>query len=237
MKLLDISSVQSFLGVENLFDYLEFNSQKLDSIKKKLTFQHDNGFIEVKWGVRHSLEYLIQDLQTVSDNNQNITVSNDDVILSSRFLQKHPILKSLTNLYRTIDDQNSETNSDHNSFVSYFLDNITNNLCRSKNEYRYTEPVLRFATAFHVLSGNVAYECMRVDVPGAIPALSTLQCLQLNKDHRMKEAEFRFNSLATHMNSLQTNIAFASKDCTAVITKIFYDNYTNLIHLLVWHHL
>ena len=50
MKLLDISLVQSFLGVENLFDYLEFNSQKLDNINKKSTFQHDNGFIEVKWG-------------------------------------------------------------------------------------------------------------------------------------------------------------------------------------------
>ena len=46
----------------------------------------------------------------------------------------------------------------------------------------------------------------------------------------MKEAEFRFNSLATHMNSLQTNIAFASEDCTAVIKKISYGNYTKVFY-------
>ncbi|CAF4509725.1 unnamed protein product, partial [Rotaria magnacalcarata] len=43
----------------------------------------------------------------------------------------------------------------------------------------------------------------------------------------MKEAEFRFDSLSAHMNSLKTNIAFAAEDCTAVIKKISYDSFTN----------
>ncbi|CAF5054285.1 unnamed protein product, partial [Rotaria socialis] len=73
MKLLDISSVQSLLGVENLFDYLEFNSEKLNANKKKLAFQHENGLVEVKWGVRNSLECLIRDLKTFSNNNQRMT--------------------------------------------------------------------------------------------------------------------------------------------------------------------
>ncbi|CAM4930197.1 unnamed protein product [Rotaria socialis] len=230
MKLLDISSVQSLLGVENLFDYLEFNSEKLNANKKKLAFQHENGLVEVKWGVRNSLECLIRDLKTFSNNNQRMTESivlNDDMILPSSFLQKHPMLKCLINLYRTIDDQNNEDNSENTSFLNYFLDNISSNLCRSKNAYRYNEPVLRFAMAFHVLSGNIAYEFVRLNVPGVLPALSTLQGHPLNKQHRMKEAEFRFDSLSAHMNSLKTNIAFAAEDCTAVIKKISYDSFTN----------
>ncbi|CAF1291390.1 unnamed protein product [Rotaria magnacalcarata] len=238
MKLLDISSVQSLLGVENLFDYLEFNSEKLNAIKNKLAFQHENVLVEVKWGVRNSLECLIQDLKTFSDNNQRMAESivlNDDTILSSSFLQKHPILKCLINLYKTIDDQNNEDNSENTSFFNYFLHNISSNLCRSKNAYRYNEPVLRFAMAFHVLSGNIAYEFVRLNVPGALPALSTLQGLPLNKHHRMKEAEFRFDSLSAHTNSLKTNIAFAAEGCTAVIKKISYDSLTNSFVGLVPH--
>ncbi|CAF1300736.1 unnamed protein product [Rotaria sordida] len=230
MKVLDISSVQSLLGVENRFSYLEFNSEKLNVLKNKLAFQHDNGLVEIKWGIRSSLECLIRDLQTVTDDNQYVTEStllNDDVILSSNFLQRHPILKSLINLYQTIDDQHDENNSEDTSFLALFLDNIANNLSRSKNAYRYNEPVLRFSLSFHVLSGKTGYEFVRMNLPGSLPALSTLQGLPLNKELRINEAEFRFDSLATHMNSLKTNIAFAAEDCTAVIKKISYDTLTN----------
>ncbi|CAF5021647.1 unnamed protein product [Rotaria magnacalcarata] len=43
----------------------------------------------------------------------------------------------------------------------------------------------------------------------------------------MKEAEFRFDSLSIHMNSLKTNIAVATEDCIEVMKKISYDNLTN----------
>ncbi|CAF3519857.1 unnamed protein product [Rotaria socialis] len=230
MKLLDISSIQSLLGIENLLGYLEIHSEKLNNIKKKLTFQHENGLVEVKWGVQHSLEYFIQDLRMASDNSQYIMgsiVSNEDMFLSSSFLQKHPKIKCLIDLFQVIDEQNHEDNSEQSSFLNYFLDNISSNLCRSKNAYRYTEPVLQFATSLHILGGKVSYEFMRLNLPGALPALSTLQTLALNKDYRIKEGEFRFDSLATHMKSIETNIAFASEDSTVVIKKVCYDSHTN----------
>ncbi|CAF1620840.1 unnamed protein product [Rotaria magnacalcarata] len=230
MKLLDISSIQSLLGIENLLGYLEIHSEKLNNIKKKLTFQHENGLVEVKWGVQHSLEYFIQDLRMASDNSQysmGSIVSNEDMFLSSSFLQKHPKIKCLIDLFQVIDEQNHEDNSEQSSFLNYFLDNISSNLCRSKNAYRYTEPVLQFATSLHILGGKVAYEFMRLNLPGALPALSTLQTLALNRDYRIKEGEFRFDSLATHMQSLETNIAFASEDSTVVIKKVSYDSHTN----------
>jgi hypothetical protein len=55
MKLLDISSVQSLLGIENLFSWLDFDSEKLQILKNRLTFQHDDGLSEVKWGIRNSM--------------------------------------------------------------------------------------------------------------------------------------------------------------------------------------
>ncbi|CAF1381209.1 unnamed protein product [Rotaria sp. Silwood1] len=66
-----------------------------------------------------------------------------------------------------------------------------------------------------------------MNLPDSLPALSTLQGLPLNKELRTNEAEFRFDSLATHMKSVKTNIAFAAEDCTSVIKKISYDTLTN----------
>ena len=48
MKIFDISSVQSLLGVENIFSYLKLNSEKINVVKNKLAFQHDNGLLEIK---------------------------------------------------------------------------------------------------------------------------------------------------------------------------------------------
>ncbi|CAF3330138.1 unnamed protein product, partial [Rotaria sp. Silwood2] len=230
MGILGISSVQSLLGVENLFSWLEFNSEKLHLIKNKLAFQHDNGFTEVKWGVRNSLECLIRDLQRVNDNYQDIKElmsSNENMILSSLLLQKHSTLKSLIHLYQTLDAENNEHKSENVYFLASFLDNISNNLCCSKNAYRHNEHILRFATSFYILSGRMAYEFVRLNVPGALPSISTLQRLVLNKELRINQAEFRYDLLATHMDSLKTAIAFASEDCTPVIKKISYDSLTN----------
>lgn len=230
MKILNISSVQSLLGVENIFSWLEFNSEQLHLIKNKLAFQHDNGCIEIKWGVRNSLECLIRDLQRVHDYIQPVTesgLSKDHMILSSVFLKKYPVLKSLIRLYQASDTENSDDRSEDISFLTSVLDNISNNLSCSKNAYRHNEHVLRFAAAFYVLGGRMAYEFVRLNVPGILPSISTLRRLHVEKELRINEAEFRYDLLVTHMNSLQTTVAFASEDCTAVIKKISYDSHTN----------
>jgi hypothetical protein len=54
--------------------------------------------------------------------------------------------------------------------------------------------------AFSALSGNIAYEFVQLNVSGALIALLTLQGLPLNKQHPMKEAEFRFDWLSAHIN-------------------------------------
>ena len=103
MKILGISSTQSLLRVENPLNWLDFNTEQLRLIKDKLAFRHDNGFLEVKWGIRHSIESFIQDLQRVDGDHQYSieSVSSDHVILSSHFLDKHSILKSLIHSYET----------------------------------------------------------------------------------------------------------------------------------------
>ncbi|CAF2146026.1 unnamed protein product [Rotaria magnacalcarata] len=229
MKILGISSTQSLLGVENLLNWLEFNTEQLRVIKKKLAFQHDNGFLEVKWGIRHSLESFIQDLQQINNDHQYSIelISSEHVILSSRFLEKHSILKSLVHLYEILDDRSTENQSEHVSFLASFLDNLSKNLCSSKNAYRHNEHILQFATAFYILGGRMAYEFIRLNIPGILPSIATLHRLQLGKELRINEAEFRFDHLMKHINSLKTTIAFVSEDCTTVIKKISYDTFTD----------
>ncbi|CAF1930830.1 unnamed protein product [Rotaria magnacalcarata] len=229
MKILGISSAQSLLGVENLLNWLEFNTEQLRVIKKKLAFQHDNGFLEVKWGIRHSLESFIQDLQQINNDHQYSIelISSEHVILSSRFLEKHSILKSLVHLYEILDDRSTENQSEHVSFLASFLDNLSKNLCSSKNAYRHNEHILQFATAFYILGGRMAYEFIRLNIPGILPSIATLHRLQLGKELRINEAEFRFDHLMKHINSLKTTIAFVSEDCTTVIKKISYDTFTD----------
>ena len=86
----------------------------------------------MKCGIRNSLEYFVQDLRTVSDNNQQVSdpeISHtEDATISANFLQKYPVLQSVIDLYQAIDSQNEQNNSQDLCFLTYFLGNISNNL-------------------------------------------------------------------------------------------------------------
>jgi hypothetical protein len=98
----------------------------------------------VKCSIRNSLEYFTQNLRTVSDNNQQASdqaiSQTEDVTLSSSFLRKYPMLKSVIDLYQTIDSQNDQNNSQDLTFLTYFLENISNNLQNITKPLRPSAP-------------------------------------------------------------------------------------------------
>ena len=55
-----------------------------------------------------------------------------------------------------------------------FIENILSNLLRNKNNYRYSKSVQDFAHALYILGGRNVYEFMRMNLPGALPGLTTV---------------------------------------------------------------
>lgn len=87
-------------------------------------------------------------------------------------------------------------------FVQHFIDNITNNL-------------------------TLTYEFIRLNLPGSLPDLTTLNTLISNSNLKISEGEFRFDQLQNHFDSLNVQYAFYSEDTNGVVKKIKYDFRTN----------
>jgi hypothetical protein len=113
------------------------------------------------------------------------------------------------------------------SFLLSFIDNITNNLSRSKNNYQHSDTVKRFALLLYILGGNLTYELIRINLAGALPHSATLNRLILNSNLSIKEGEFQFDILKQYLNSNDLKYGFVSEDCSGVIRKVKYDVNTN----------
>ncbi|CAF3032008.1 unnamed protein product [Rotaria sp. Silwood2] len=113
------------------------------------------------------------------------------------------------------------------SFLIAFVENISSNLLKNKNNYRYSEAVLNFAQSLFILGGRNVYEFVRLNLPGALPALSTLNASLEKAGVGIEEAEFRYDLLHHHQNLCGYQVAVCSEDSTAVMQKIIYSAATN----------
>ena len=66
------------------------------------------------------------------------------------------------------------------------------NLNRPKNHYEYNPFVQKFASTLHVLAGSNTYEYLRINLPGAIPTITSLQKYNKNTDIILNECQFQF---------------------------------------------
>ena len=163
-------------------------------------------------------ERFIAALQAVNDKNQRQerarNLNNDILCMFETLIQSFQINES--------DD--SEKNL---SFLLAFLENILSNGLKNKNNYRYDEAILHFAHSLYILGGRNAYEFVRLNLPGAIPALTILNDSLGKAGIRIEEGEFRFYAPHEHQKSSGYQLAVFSEDCTGVIKKITYNVVTN----------
>ncbi len=120
---------------------------------EKLLLQLDHGQFIVKVGLINNLHYLIDFLK--QQQQKKITESNDtdtNLRLSFDFINKYPLLKNLGFYYQWIDNDNN--NKDEYGFLKDFIDNITNNLTKSSNCFRYSDKIKNFAVSLYILGGN-----------------------------------------------------------------------------------
>ena len=206
---------------------MNYNSPELNELQQKIGFQLQNGKFEIRSGIRMDVDLFIQALRNTNDKqfqSPSTDTRTDDLTISQEFLIKHPLLKTIIQFYLIKD--NNDNDSDL-SFLTVLIDNIIQNLSRPKNVYRYDEQVRKFATALYILSGRNAYEFVRINIPGAMPSVSTIQSSLDSEDSHIIEGEFRFDTLKRNFSLNNTNIAFCSEDCTAVIPKVIYNATSN----------
>ncbi|CAF3216555.1 unnamed protein product [Rotaria sp. Silwood2] len=226
-KFQKIRSAQTLLRITDIFDFMSYDSDDLNVLKQKVGFRLNNGQYQIKPGILMDVDSFLQSLRIANDNLLKavpIDYSSDNFTISQDFLRKHPIIMSLIQYY-SIEQLNSDDTG--MSFLNSLMKNITQNLSRPKNSYRYNEHVKRFAVSLYILAGRNAYEFVRINIPGAFPSTSTIQSFLDEEERHMKEGEFRFDIVRRHLSLTNTNIAFCSEDCTAIIPKVAYDINSN----------
>ncbi|CAF4999130.1 unnamed protein product, partial [Rotaria sp. Silwood1] len=194
-------------------------------------FELQNGKFQIKAGIRFDVDAFIEALRNVNDKllqPMSADHQSDDLTISQEFLAKHPLLKTLIKFYVTKDNNDNDSSL---SFLTVLIDNIIQNLTLPKNAYRYNEQVQKFPMTLFILAGRNAYEFVRMNIPGAIPAVSTIQSSLDREESQIMEGEFRFDTLKHKFSSNDISIAFCAEDCTPVIPTVTYNVTSNTFFL------
>ena len=142
-----IRSVQTLLRIPNVFEFMSYDSPDLNEIKKKAAFRLSDDTYQIRSGIKMEIDLFLQSLIQVDDklSQSRSILDNDDMSISQDLLHKHAILLSLIKYYSKEKDNIDSTGR---SFLSSFIDNLTQNLSRSKSSYRYNEHVQKFSVVF-----------------------------------------------------------------------------------------
>ncbi|CAF4105993.1 unnamed protein product, partial [Adineta steineri] len=159
--------------------------------------------------------------------NDSFSFKSNHHQVSYELLNNHPSLKSLIDYYEAKQNFTESNDNDKQSFLSLFINNLTHNQSRLKNNYQHTDPIRRFALLIYILGGRLTYELIRINLPGTLPHLTTVQKIISNSNLNLEEGKFEFNNLKLSLSSNDINYGFLSEDCTGVVRKIRYDAFTN----------
>ena len=219
MEVLSINTVYKLLLVENdILPVFQKRYRELENISQRACLHLDDGTIMLKLGLRLDFDRFITALHVVKDHKQQreeTASSNEDFISLFQKLMKSNQL-------------NKTNDKDYNySFLIEFIENIFDNLKRNKNNYRYSEAVQNFAQALYILGGRNVYEYIRLNLPGSLPGLSTINEI-LGKDvGNIEDGIFRYDVLHSNQKSSGYQFTVFFEDSTAVIKKITYNAATN----------
>ncbi|CAF1650247.1 unnamed protein product, partial [Adineta steineri] len=222
LKVQNIDSVFIFLQTKDIFEIFKYNSITLRDLKSKIGFDVEDGEFQVKHGLKLQYEYLSKLLKLKSDQkyitSSPLTYEKIDILL-----QRYPFLLSLLNFH-----ENENIINDQHEFLTLFVNTITKNLSSANaSRYRYDNKIKSFAVCLYILGGKTTYEYVRLNLPGALPNLTTINSLIQNNDDNLTEGEFRFNKMAKYLNSFGVRHAYCAEDCTGVVRRIKYDTHTN----------
>jgi len=226
-ELLEVRSVHSLLGIDDIFSPLHDNYIELADIKQKLTFTRLDGTCVVKTGVHHDIKRLFKNVEDTLGHNErltNITVVEEDLFLTSELIERYPFLKQLVQLYMKL---SKNVYPETKLFLHHFFENLLSNLSLSKNRYRYNELIIEFAVCLSILAGRNAYEFIRLNLFCALPNLTTVQKKIAQEGFKALEGEFRYDDMRKYLTSINSKFVYCAEDCTSAVRKIIYDAPSN----------
>lgn len=204
LKVQNINNIKTLLRSTDLFSFFQLECDELAALRKNACFQLNDGTFVVKPVIKNNLQHCVD-------------------VLSSYHHSKE---KEKKRCPEEIDPEESSRAYD-GSLAHEFTKNMLENMNRSKNNYVYSSSIRRFASALYVLGGRNTYEFLRINLPGALPACSTLEIYNDELCKSIEEGEFRFTELKQHLDQGGSNYIFCSEDCTGAVSRIQYNVHTN----------
>lgn len=221
MQAQDISSVDCLLDINNIFTFLELNSDELIPLKKAGILLNDGRFV-VKKGIIHKVETFLSTLHRL--NRQHSTSSydnsdnNPDLIIPEQLLQKFPFIRTLVVYSNLI----AKSKVDF-TFLNIILNNMIQNFIREERGYRYDTIVRQFACSLYILGGRTTYEFVRLNIPALLPSVQTIQSYIGTSENHLTEGLFNYDGASDYFNRNQSILGFCAEDSTAIVPKITYD--------------
>ena len=166
-----ITSIESLLWTPDILAFVHLPAFELDDLKGKVAFELNDGSWSVMSGYRTRVNRFINALRSHALLEENacssIPQSANNIAFTLDLLVHFPILQSLVRFYSSI--HRMSDSSDH-SFLISMIDNITDNLPRSTNNYRYSDHVSSFAYSLFIIGGQNAYKFVRLNLPSLLPS-------------------------------------------------------------------
>ncbi|CAF4288308.1 unnamed protein product [Rotaria sp. Silwood2] len=227
MKAQDISSVECLLEINNIFTFLELDSDDLIHLKRKAGIYINGGSYMLKKGIIYRVENFLRSLRTL---NQQYSIANlhhnsfasSDVIISNDVLQRFPFIRTIITYEKLIMSSKIDL-----TFLNIILKNIFNNLISDERGYRYDNIVRQFAASIYILGGRTTYDFLRLNIPARLPSVQIIQSYIAAAENRLTEGLFNYYRIRDHFNLNQSTLGFCAEDCTAVVPKITYDTLSN----------
>lgn len=200
-----IKNARLLLLVPDVFSFLELECEALVNLKQRACFLTTDKRVVVKPGIKFNVELFIELVRRKSlssgINKSSLFSSNTSTTSLSDPLEAGRGSPIIFNAQRS--------DSSPKTFVYTFIDNLVKNLNRSKNHYEYNLPVQKFASALHILAGTNTYEYLRINLPGSLPAITTLEGYNRTIDRPLKECEFRFEAMKEYLRLIDSRYIFA----------------------------
>ena len=226
MQAQDISSVDCLLDIDDVFSFLELNSDELIPLKTKSGILLSNGRFVIKQGIIHKVEVFLRTLHTF--NRQHSTSfhhnSNNscDLIVPEHLLQRFPFTSTLIIYSNLILKSKIDF-----TFFNIIMNNIFMNLITEERGYRYDTIVQQFASSLYTLGGHTAYEFVRLNIPAFLPSVKIIQSYIAASVSHVSEGLCNYNGLCDYFSLNQSTLGFFAEDSTAVVPKITYDTSSN----------
>ena len=228
MQVQDISSADCLLDIDDVFSFLELDSEELIPLKKKSDVLLSDGRFVIKKEIIHKDEVFLRTLHTLNRQHSTSFHHNSsnswDLIVSEHLLEKFPFISTLfihSNLLvkRKIDF----------TFFNIIMNNIFMNLITEERGYRYDTIIRQFASSLYILRGRTAYELVCRNIPAFLPNVKIIQSYIAASESHLTERLCNYNGLYDYFSLNQSTSGFFAEDSTAVVPKITYDTSSNTL--------